>query len=44
MAKFNLDEIENIVGKEENAGNKMLVTSIFFFSRNVFQSLFLQVC
>ena len=37
MAKFVLDKIENIVGKEENAGY-----CIFFFPRNVFKSLFLQ--
>ena len=35
MAKFVLDKIENIVGKEENAG-------IFFFSHIVFKRLFLQ--
>ena len=37
MAKFVLDKIENIVRKEE-----MLVTSIFFFSHNVFKRLFLR--
>ena len=37
IAKFVLDKIENIVGKEENAG----YLSIFFFSQNVFKRLFL---
>ena len=31
------DRVENIVGKGENAGIKVLVTSIFSFSHNVFK-------
>ena len=37
MAKFVPDKTENIVGKEE-----MLVTSVFFFSHNVFKRFFPQ--
>ena len=36
--KVVFQRIENIVGKEEK--KKMLVTSIFFFSHNVFKRLF----
>ena len=41
--KFILGRVENITGKGENAGDwlkeTMLVTSIFFFSQNVFKKL-----
>ena len=41
-----LDGVENIVGKGDNAGyqQKMLVTSIFPFSRNVVKMLLPQGC
>ena len=40
---FRLVRTENIVGKGENAGyQKMLVTSIFSFSHNIFQRVILE--
>ena len=36
--KFVLGKVENLSGKKE----KMLITSIFFFSQNVFKSLLFQ--
>ena len=38
MMEFVIDRVKNIAGKGENAGYKVLVTSIFFFSRHVFSS------